>query len=674
MCNKFFKFNNGVIVIYSIIFNLICGCSSSSTDEFIVSDPVALINFLPGILKKELILDYSNAIDSGFVIPSVNQTTNGLFKFSFKVKNTTSSPLHYYYKIIYRNESYKFNEVLDDSKTYNRLAAENFYGSWENNDSVKTVLIDPSKNEIIVDSFRIVGNPRNEKKYFGASILAPREKEVKDLAEYIRKDNQWFESIKLKAKKEKRSVEQQLLLDARYQLMHNPHNENNQRFLCNPRTGDYSFYLLVYNDKSKTNVPAYLKHLESPDSIYIDPVYYLATSPVKGIKMLKFRETLHVKAKPDCGAGIYIDKSDFPDSVTKKFYNPNCNSSEDLYHSAAFKQFVHKLPEGLVSPNIPVAADLQSADITMNDYKNYLSKYKPSDMLQKTNVATQCPCETVVSDKDKKEITMKTPGIRRNLKVKENTGVMSRSGFTYGTYTFKVKMPELLNKNNLWNGLTNALWLVNQKNETWNQRRPCAGKGYIPKEEPGIENWRREKIVQYTEIDFEIRKAHPYWPKTSYSPEYPRPTTSEDNPGKIMVTCTNWDLACDDPPLFNSGAHSITHNGVEHVIHRWTHWYQALTSKYEADDDELFAGDYYYFQIEWKPQSITWRIGPEKNNLREAGYMDDSVSSIPNNQMLFVFTQEYHISEWWPESPQLQEYIPFPAKDIIGKILEVEID
>jgi hypothetical protein len=39
-----------------------------------------------------------------------------------------------------------------------------------------------------------------------------------------------------------------------------------------------------------------------------------------------------------------------------------------------------------------------------------------------------------------------------------------------------------------------------------------------------------------------------------------------------------------------------------------------------------------------------------------------------------VITQEYHPSIWWPESPQLLEYIPFPKNSIEGKILEIEIE
>ncbi|MFZ4613119.1 MAG: hypothetical protein ACOYNH_05500, partial [Bacteroidia bacterium] len=79
-------------------------------------------------------------------------------------------------------------------------------------------------------------------------------------------------------------------------------------------------------------------------------------------------------------------------------------------------------------------------------------------------------------------------------------------------------------------------------------------------------------------------------------------------------------------------------------------------------------------QIEWKPGEIIWRIGPDKNKLKEIGYMNDNYSSIPNNQMVLLVTQEYHQSSWWPPIPFKQEFIPYPKNDIIGKVFSVEVE
>ncbi len=54
--------------------------------------------------------------------------------------------------------------------------------------------------------------------------------------------------------------------------------------------------------------------------------------------------------------------------------------------------------------------------------------------------------------------------------------------------------------------------------------------------------------------------------------------------------------------------------------------------------------------------------------------MDNTVSAIPNNQMIAMVTQEWHHQDWWPLSPFKQNQLPFPKKDIIGKILEIEVE
>ncbi len=60
--------------------------------------------------------------------------------------------------------------------------------------------------------------------------------------------------------------------------------------------------------------------------------------------------------------------------------------------------------------------------------------------------------------------------------------------------------------------------------------------------------------------------------------------------------------------------------------------------------------------------------------MKTVAYMDNSITSVPNNQMVIVFTQEFHDTEWWPLSPFIQEMIPFPKKDIQGEILELYVE
>jgi hypothetical protein len=74
------------------------------------------------------------------------------------------------------------------------------------------------------------------------------------------------------------------------------------------------------------------------------------------------------------------------------------------------------------------------------------------------------------------------------------------------------------------------------------------------------------------------------------------------------------------------------------------------------------------------PTRIIWRIGKDKNNMKEICRMNDQMTSIPNNQMIMLMTQEFHYQEWWPTAPFLQNYIPFPKNDLEGKLLEIEIE
>jgi hypothetical protein len=133
-------------------------------------------------------------------------------------------------------------------------------------------------------------------------------------------------------------------------------------------------------------------------------------------------------------------------------------------------------------------------------------------------------------------------------------------------------------------------------------------------------------------------------------------------------------MACWQPENFGTGCQEVSHNGNTYLAHRWEDVYRAITEKHMANDDELFGNDYYYFQIDWQPDKIIWRIGPEKDQLIEVGYMDETMTSIPNNQMLMIITQEFHNTHWWPGSPYEQNNIPFPKNDITGTIYEITIE
>jgi hypothetical protein len=67
-------------------------------------------------------------------------------------------------------------------------------------------------------------------------------------------------------------------------------------------------------------------------------------------------------------------------------------------------------------------------------------------------------------------------------------------------------------------------------------------------------------------------------------------------------------------------------------------------------------------------------LAPRKINLYEVGYIDNTISMIPDNQMLLIVTQEFHNTDWWPGSPYEQANIPFPGEDYVGEIYEITIE
>ena len=130
-------------------------------------------------------MDLRNVVNEGIVIPSDNQCDESGFAFTFNAKKGQ------YYKIYYQNESYKFGD--NDS-----LSNENFYGSWED---VSVGFKKVEESGAVTDYFRIVGNPRDEKKYYGADLTKNNfnKEAVDNVINNIKSTPEWFASVKEKA-------------------------------------------------------------------------------------------------------------------------------------------------------------------------------------------------------------------------------------------------------------------------------------------------------------------------------------------------------------------------------------------------------------------------------------------------------------------------------------------
>lgn len=589
-------------------------------------------------------LDYDLAIDSGFVIPSKNQISASNFEIQFSVKNKSSKTQAYWYKIYYQNESYKFNEPDPNVKELqHEYAHENFYGSWKNTNIgfKKTESVNSNDVLNINDQIQILGNPRNEERYF--------------------------------------------------------YKTENDRWKRNPRVGDYSFLLVAVSDSlyQSNALPKEVEyiHLKNEDQ-FVNPYHYFLYgkgSQQKDIVVHKSKQFLNVSAKPNLGKGLYVNKGRY---LTKKLdtsaFRCDCNKYEHNYNIAPFEEFIHYVDASTKFQNVPEIADVLNNEYTKKNYFYNQSFYKKEELIGTIPKTASIPCESVFSDSVDNKIIIKNLKSTFGNWRKQNVGIISRHGFSFGKYTVKAKLTELLNDDNMWNGLTNAIWMINQggRGHGWNNRRACEEVGYMATYWGG-RNDDRAREISYSEIDFEILKTVPYCPDYIFPPIYNVAKANKNNfydwytpfpddvmkyDNKIVVATTNWDMACPQPEEFDAGCNPIIYKDTTFESHRWELGYRALTQKSLELDDELFGSEYFYFQIDWRPTEIIWRIGPEKDQLRVVGYMNESVTSIPNNQMLMVITQEFHATKWWIGSQYDQGLIPFPKNDIIGEIYEFTIE
>ena len=628
-------------------------------------DPI--LNFEANNDTVLLDMDLTDAVLNGISLPSIRQTQDEGFKFSFDVPSLGEGKL--YYKIYYQNETYKFPE--GDS-----LSGENFYGSWED---VSIGFREIVEGEKVEDFFRIVGNPRDEKIYYGSDIsenTASYEKILK-MAESIRRQPEWYAAIVDKAEKNGFSVEKQLFLDAQWVLADNRHAEGNvnHRWKRNPRVGCYSFMVVVCNEKGLSQIPDYIKNIGATNSSgkFVNPYEWFQNNVSADIIAEKSKKILKTRAVITPKDGIFVDELNIR---TPEYTIDNscseCGSNDSLYQKALFQQFFPAVSQQYTLRNIPEIRDVVgNPDYTLDEYWNGDKKYPASQRIQDYPQITDRPCSTVKVDKNGEYITIVNPGSEANNMKKESTGIKTRLGFTYGKFRGKIKFPSMLNENNIWNGLTYAFWMIYQDNHPWNSRRGCYDCGYIDKGDDS-ENPARETFNKYSEIDIEIVKASRYWPAEYYrNRTAPKDDAMHNN--EVMYCCTNWDLACPQPRKFSAGINDISYDGKSYEAMRWSNLYKALTIKSPMSND-VFSEEYYYYEIEWRPTEIIWRLGSSPDNMKVVGYMNDKVTSVPNNQMLCIVTQEYHYSEWWPPIVFEQGLIPFNKSDIEGRVYEIVIE
>ena len=644
-----------------ILVFLICLSLFSCKDD-INFNPMS--NF-PDEKTVALDMDLRNVVNEGIVIPSDSQCDEPGFAFTFNAKKGQ------YYKIYYQNESYKFGD--NDS-----LSNENFYGSWED---VSVGFKKVEESGMVTDYLRIVGNPRDEKKYYGADLTKNNfnKESVDNVIRSIKNTPEWFASVKEKAINNGKDLDEQLYLDAIWIINDNKNRGDvNNRFKRNPRVGEYSFMLVVCDEDALNQIPDYIQNISLTDEngAFVNPYSYFSENKNKNVNVIVSDKRLKTRAVITPEYGVFLDETQIKtNDYTVDNSNPRCSDSEEMYSNALYKQFLSHVSQQYTLRNIPLIKDVVSDEdpYTMKEYEEARSKYDSAQLQYNYPFVTDCLGSTVKLNDDN-SISLINPGNDdlNNLQ-KESTGIMTRVGFTYGKFRGKIKFPVMLNEENIWNGLTYAFWLIYQDEHPWNNRRTStAGGGYVDKNDDSESPVRRHDY-HYSEIDIEIVKASRYWPDFYYTENENIATENPMNNNEIMYCCTNWDLATREPVKFASGINKIPYKSNTYEAMRWYDLYKALTIK-SPISNEFFKEDYYYYEIEWRPNEIIWRVGPSEDKMQLVGYMNDEYTAIPNNQMLCIVTQEYHYSEWWPPIVFEQGLIPYNKSDIEGRVYEIVVE
>lgn len=594
-------------------------------------------------------IDLKNTISQGIIIPTKNGNKDS-FRIKFQLSNESDKPKSYCYKVYFQNESYR-HQLLLNNRNGNPKAASNFYGSWigDNSGFDVTGIIPPESGIVeITDTFCIQGNPRNEKQFFGGKPEPKRieQEKITNLVNHIKSSPEWVKKIEIKAKKNSVSLDKQIHLDAIWNIQHDKEQGNlNNRWKRNPRLGDYSFLLVCMEQQHLDSIPVHIQDVSLKDTItgnYVNPFHhFLHVQKSPKIQTLLADKKLNVSINYELQNGIYLGAN----STVSQYQNQFKNSNDSMFYHAPLEQYFHSVEKKHYFNNIPLHDDVVNGQYTRDKYTQNANKKFKEGLIKDYIKNNAVPGKTVGYDTLRKAVYMKNLGYTNSgNNSKENVGVKARQGLTYGKYTAQIYFPKIISPDFVWNGITCAFWLKFQSGD-WNKRSNC-NSGYRSKLN---EDQSQKTSSVYSEIDIEIVKTSKYWPATSYDIFDSIPIDSALNQN-LIFSCTNWDLACHDPKKFNIGVRKIKHKDKEFKLHRWDDSYRAITSKFEFNQDSAM-GRLYYYQIEWQPDYIVWRMGPSKDKLMVIGYMDNSSTMIPDYQMEMVITQEFHLAQWWPLSP-----------------------
>ncbi len=654
-------------IIYFAIVAWLSSCSSDQRSIVITEfSPLYNYEFEGDTLVMEMDLDAGPF--RGIRLPSARKPVGKqTFQFAFKAQNTSNRARRVAYKIYYQNDSYRHPEtVIDETgrEIYNTKSSENFYGSWVS-DSLegfrKTAPISANEQIVIQDEVTILGNPLNERTYFDGNPIDQRFREI-DIQEAVaeislqpnllsdalyRSDSAQVDTLKAL-----RKAAIQTLLSKKADYL------ENQRWQRNPRVGCYRFMLVAGDAESIAMLPNTIRNMgiEDPElRVRINPFYFFRygggsiDALSSGITVLESQKVLKTYAVLSASHGIYYNYFDF-DSIPAEF-NTVCSSTDELYMLAHFEQHVDRWHTPLPIGNIDEAANVGGMSYPL---KQYLSNVKSGKRILDTLFTPeQRPCENIYYYPLSESIGLQNPGNAKRPFAKRNAGVQGRVGFAYGRYRARIRFPEMLSKEGVWNGLTYAYALVNQSENRG-----------------GIKT--NETAARKPLIELEITKDSKLWPgaidagldTANYHPEKDHNLIVA---GILSAGAGNIKDESDRKALSAKGRDRT------YLIYRPETAPERLVQKSERPAART-AGQTYYYEIEWKPESVSWKMGPSPGQMEEVGYVNVAVSAIPNQQMVPLIRQEFQPTGERPFAPFAQRHIPYPSMPINGLVYEIVIE
>lgn len=639
-----------------------CGTSYSGSNDLIISNfnPIrSVVKGNPITQNFSTITSYSkfgedkefeiNYQSQHFRIPSNELDQQDLFfKFEFELQNQTFND-KLYYVIFYQNETYKHSSTVDCELVFK--SGENFYGSWGYqegiNSGLREINVTPFSTETHEGYFRIRGNPRNEQLYFSGTNTQYENWQDQPTGNEDWRMNRWGRV---------------------------------------PRMGDYKFILIVTSNKDFFDDKQFLVDVTKPyvhnnNSAFISPFQwqYIASRANSNADLNTFLNNtsiiesctqLTLKAKPDLSTPL--KKNSHPISPFE--VRTNANSANQV-----------------VVQTVPILKGFD--DFTQLEYNWNTHFYDPkftreeefidvlvdSDPEQDNSfISTNSSGDSEIHIVNPKSTSCTDPH-------REHAGI-NYHRLKYGKFRGEIKFPNMFTKHNIWKGINNTYWLSRN-----------TGGFIVGQDCMNSENSHHESDIEFFPYS---ENGNNYYPSGinndyDYDPQKQLDVNKWDTHpkegGKSALVISNFDYNCtnlkDPIPLGNT---IITNfEGKNFAIRRD----EIKTVIVDVNDFSLvplvensFFDHPVYYEIEWKPTEIIYRIGDSWSNLTTVGYFNSDFTLIPNIPMSLIIAQHQLSTFDNPDTPEDEsgqpnnfnahhhKFIPLWNEDIIGRVINFSVE